>query len=224
MKKFTTLALTLALSMSMAMPAFAAVSVSTENDTVKIDADAVQSDAKIEKVEIKNIEPEKVEEAKATINEATEQFKEAAKDSNKDLTITEITTVDVDIKFAAGEDKKPVTLTFDLGTVELKDNEEVWAVHVKDDGTTELLPAVPTVDGKFSVKFNSFSPVSFIKVATDDIVNEPVDDEDEDDDNDTSANDGTKSPKTGANVIYFAELLAALSLAGAAVCAKRARD
>lgn len=67
--------------------------------------------------------------------------------------------------------------------------------------------------GQVTVKFTSLSPVVFIKLT------EKADTTSED----TTASDSTASPKTGVNVVYYAELLALVSLARACVCAKRTR-
>lgn len=233
MKKFTTLTMAFVLSLGMTVSAFAAPS-DTTFDQVTVTPSEVKElnpDVEIKKVELSATDAKY--DADTTIEEQKGAIADAVTNSLSCITsddvvvktddITILTSVEVTIETKDGKmPESGITIPFDLGTIELKATEQLFAVHTTADGSVELIPAYyNATTGKYDVTFKSFSPVTFVKVPYS--LEAPYEDDDNDSDALTSAANGNKSPKTGANSVLFAEVLAAISLALAAVCAKRAR-
>lgn len=215
MKKFLTLVMVLALTMTMSITAFAAGSPSTDAQVVDVtDANGNKLDVE---VKVNSLTDTQVAEAAQIAQDESTVVQEAVKsgaiaDSNYEtagvLASVEV-QIDGDTRPTA---ENPISISFNVNTA--KAGDVIVAAHQKADGTWEYLPTT-VADGTVTVKFTSLSPVVFIKLAEKAAADEG--------DSSSDAAAGTTSPKTGINVVYYAELIAMLSLAGAAVCAKRAR-
>lgn len=220
MKKFLSLVMVFALTMAMSVTAFAAGSPSTEAEASAVtDASGNKLDVK---VEVNKLDDKVVAEAAQIAKDDASVVNGAVSAGvigNSDYeTAGVLASVDVVLDSSVTPSaENPVNITFNVNTA--KSGDIIVAAHKKADGTWEYLPTT-VKDGQVTVKFTSLSPVVFIKLSEKTGVSS--DDASASSDDSSALDDGT-SPKTGVNVVYYAELLALVSLAGACVCARRAR-
>ena len=107
-----------------------------------------------------------------------------------------------------------VEITLNVPKIELAANQAIYLLHQKKDGTWEVIKPSSYADGKIVAKFFSLSPVAVIVVEE-----APAADTNTNTDTTTTP---AQSPKTG-ETLPVAGIMAVICLAGAVVCAKRAR-
>ncbi len=114
------------------------------------------------------------------------------------------------------KDGKAVTVTFELP--ELGANKSYSLLHVKEDGAIETINLV-LKDGKYTAEISSFSPFILVvkEYSKTPAYNPPAPSAPT-----TNNNGAPVSPKTG-ETLPVAGMMAVLCLAGAVVCAKKAR-
>ena len=111
-----------------------------------------------------------------------------------------------------------VELTFNVPKIELKENEAIYLLHQKKDGTWEVIKPVSYADGKIVAKFTSLSPVAVIVVKETPVVTNSGSGSS----STTTTTAPAESPKTG-ETLPVAGIMAVICLAGAVVCSKKAR-
>lgn len=229
MKKFSKmLALGMALSLAFGVTAFAADSITV--DTSGLEGGVLESIA----VEGNLQEGDKVVATPAPENTSENVWKEFADwgeaikasgyDASAPASLSIATTFEVEVQNADGEkvDRGEIKLTFDWVGFDASKN---YAVLHYDGTKWEVIPAIVTADG-VKATFTSFSPVVIVEVS------EYIAPPDNNNNSGADTNTGSqttaqpeehKSPQTGG-VLPVAELMALVSLAGSAVCVRRARS
>lgn len=193
-------AATLAMVLTFGMTVMAAPSSSTGNNSAKAPA---QNNAKKEateyasgisasnKVVIGGVETEVTVTVSAVTNETVAIAQENAKALLSD---TAVVMKAFDISLPAGDYSKGVQVTMNVPGVVA--GQSISVLHMKADGSWEVLPVNKVENGAVTATFTSFSPVAIVS--------------------------GAGSPKTG-NVLPMAGVMMIIFLAGAAICVYRLR-
>lgn len=153
---------------------------------------------------------------------ATDAEASKLKNENDIEDVKVLAAADVKVEGANGQE---VTVTLDVADVQA--GKTYVGIHLKDDGTTEILEGVVNADGKISFTSSNWSPILIVEVV------KAEDEEEEQDEKDgvgtaveaaaTGANGAATSPKTG-ETLPIAGVMAVICMAGVAVCAKKVRD
>ena len=220
------LALGMALSLAFGVTAFAADSPTVGSadlgGRIEVTPTGLEED---QTLEIGGTASTNENEAKAEIAKdavKTEIANKVSVGSGKKAVVKEVVAafnVDVKENGAVVSISNPVTLTFNGAWFVAG---KKYAVLHKNGDTWEVLSATTTADG-VTATFTSLSPVAIVEVA-EEAVNTTTPSNPSTPSNPAPAqNEAPKSPQTGG-VVSAVELMALISLAGSAVCARKVRS
>lgn len=165
MKKLVSFALAAVLCLGMTTTVMAANSPTTETNSPVVDNTVVAVVDKAPAVKSGNATVTTISDAKATYNEAEEAVVNAIENGGASA-VKDIVSGSVNVASVAyvqgfdieGTPGTAVTLAY----TKISESNEVVVLHVKEDGTTEVLAATYT-NGELTVTFNSFSPAYIVE-------------------------------------------------------------